>query len=124
MMFKIDTKEKFHVITLDEPSLTANMTAELSECLVSFLENDVKNVILKMQAVEQIDVVAGEALVKLQQNHYENKSSFVICCLQESVENFLDENDLLELMNYTPTESEAWDILQMEEIERELLDGF
>jgi len=123
-MFKIDTKEKFHVITLDEPSLTANMTAELSECLVSFLENDVKNVILKMQAVEQIDVVAGEALVKLQQNHYENKSSFVICCLQESVENFLDENDLLELMNYTPTESEAWDILQMEEIERELLDGF
>jgi hypothetical protein len=27
----------------------------------------------------------------------------------------------LELMNVTPTESEAWDIVQMEEIERELL---
>jgi hypothetical protein len=26
-------------------------------------------------------------------------------------------------MNITPTESEAWDIVQMEEIERELLDG-
>jgi hypothetical protein len=26
-------------------------------------------------------------------------------------------------MNITPTESEAWDILQMEEIERELLDS-
>ena len=26
-------------------------------------------------------------------------------------------------MNVTPTESEAWDIVQMEEIERELLDG-
>jgi hypothetical protein len=25
------------------------------------------------------------------------------------------------MMNITPTESEAWDILQMEEIERELL---
>jgi hypothetical protein len=25
-------------------------------------------------------------------------------------------------MNTTPTESEAWDIVQMEEIERELLD--
>jgi len=27
------------------------------------------------------------------------------------------------MMNITPTESEAWDIIQMEEIERELLDG-
>ena len=27
-------------------------------------------------------------------------------------------------MNITPTESEAWDIVQMEEIERELLGDF
>jgi len=27
-------------------------------------------------------------------------------------------------MNITPSESEAWDIVQMEEIERELLNGF
>jgi len=26
-------------------------------------------------------------------------------------------------MNITPTESEAWDIVQMEEIERELMDS-
>jgi hypothetical protein len=26
-------------------------------------------------------------------------------------------------MNITPTESEAWDIVQMEEIERELMEG-
>jgi hypothetical protein len=32
----------------------------------------------------------------------------------------LDEKELLELMNVTPTESEAWDIVQMEEIERDL----
>jgi hypothetical protein len=33
----------------------------------------------------------------------------------------LEKNELLELMNVTPTESEAWDIVQMEEIEREFL---
>jgi hypothetical protein len=38
------------------------------------------------------------------------------------VEEFLDQNDLLEMMNITPTQSEAWDIVQMEEIEREFLD--
>ena len=30
------------------------------------------------------------------------------------------KTNLLETINYTPTESEAWDIVQMEEIEREL----
>ena len=33
----------------------------------------------------------------------------------------LEEKELLEFMNVTPSESEAWDILQMEEIEREFL---
>ena len=43
----------------------------------------------------------------------------VICNIKPEVETYLDEKELLELMNVTPTESEAWDIVQMEEIERE-----
>jgi hypothetical protein len=43
--------------------------------------------------------------------------------MSQSVEAFLEKEELLELMNATPTESEAWDIVQMEEIERELLDN-
>ena len=46
----------------------------------------------------------------------------VFCKLQQGVEEFLDEKELLEIMNVTPTESEAWDMIHMEEIERELLD--
>jgi hypothetical protein len=43
------------------------------------------------------------------------------CCkFQPSVEEFLEKNEFLEEMNVTPTESEAWDIVQMEEIERDL----
>ena len=59
----------------------------------------------------------------IQQKFYENSASFVICELQKQVEDFLDQNELLEMMNVTPTESEAWDIVQMEEIEREMMDG-
>ena len=47
--------------------------------------------------------------------------SFVICSLQSVVEKLLEKMELLEVMNVTLTESEAWDIVQMEEIERELL---
>ena len=33
MKVKIDTREKFHVITIHEPVLAANMTAELDKFL-------------------------------------------------------------------------------------------
>lgn len=123
MQFKTDTKEKFHAITVAETTFTADMAAELSDLLLPYLHNDVKNIILKLKELQSLDESAAENLVKLQQIFYENNSSFVICELQKPVEEFLDSIQLLEVMNVTPTESEAWDIVQMEEIEREMLDG-
>ena|SRR5882724_1245662 len=123
MQVKIDTSEKFHAITLKESILSANMTGELDACLLPLLQNDVKNVVLNLQDIKIIDDAAAEHLAKLQQTFYEQSASFVVCCLQPEVEDALDKADLLELMNVTPTESEGKDIVQMEEIERELLDG-
>jgi anti-anti-sigma factor len=123
MQFYIDTKEKFHVITVAEASLSADMAAELSGMLLPYLQTDVKNIILDIKELQTLDEIAAEKLVKLQQNFYEKNASFVICGMQKPVEEFLDSTGLLELMNCTPTESEAWDIVQMEEIERELMDG-
>ena len=121
MQVKTDTKEKFHAITLPGPSLSASMTEELSECLLPYLQNDVKNVVLVLKDIQNIDNAAAEKLVYIQQKFYENNASFVICELQKPVEAFLDQNELLEMMNVTPTQSEGWDVVQMEEIERELL---
>ncbi|MBL7741163.1 MAG: STAS domain-containing protein [Chitinophagaceae bacterium] len=121
MLVKTDTKEKFHVITLPGPSLSATMTEELGDCLLPYLQNDVKNVVLNLKDIQNIDNAAAEKLVSVQQKFYENNASFVICEMQQSVDEFLDQNELLEMMNVTPSESEAWDIVQMEEIERELL---
>jgi anti-anti-sigma factor len=121
MEVKIDTKEKFHAITLPGNSLSATMTEELGACLLPYLQNDVKNIVLILKDMQNIDIAAAEKLLSIQQTFYENNASFVICELQGPVEDFLDRNELLELMNVTPTESEAWDILQMEEVERELL---
>ncbi|MBN8864297.1 MAG: STAS domain-containing protein [Sphingobacteriales bacterium] len=123
MQVKTDTKEKFHAITVAEPAISASMTEELADCLLPILQNDVKNVVLILSEVKSIDKEAAETLVNIQQQFYENSASLVICELQEQVENFLDQHELLELMNVTRTQSEAWDIVQMEEIERELLDG-
>jgi len=122
MQVKTDTKEKFHAITVSGPSLSATMTDEMGDCLLPYLQNDVKNLVLVLKDIESVDIAAGEKLVYIQQKFYENNASFVICEMQKQVEDFLDENELLEMMNVTPTQSEAWDIVQMEEIEREFLD--
>ncbi len=123
MLVKIDTREKFHVITLNSTNLAANMTAELTETLHPLLKTPVKNVVFNLSSVETIDRPSAEALANLQQSFYENNASFVFCEMQKSIENFLEKEALLEVMNVTPTESEAYDIVQMEEIERELLEG-
>jgi anti-anti-sigma factor len=123
MRFKIDTREKFHAITIQESTLAANMTAEIDECLLPLLQNGVKNAVLILKDIQNIDNAAAEVLVKIQQIFNENKASFVICELRKQVEKSLDEEGLLELLNITRTESEARDMVQMEVLERELLDG-
>lgn len=121
MNVKIDTKEKFTVITPEVSALSANMTEELIDLLLSYLPKDIPHIILKMDKVMAIDEPSAEKLSLVQQQFYENNHSFVICHLQSAAEQVLKKLDLLELMNITPTESEAWDIVQMEEIERELM---
>jgi anti-anti-sigma factor len=121
MQVKIDTKEKFHVITIQEPSLTANMTEELGSRLLTHLQSPVKNVVLNIKDIKSMDDAAAEALIHLQQRFYEKNASFVVCELEPDLEGSLDKSGLLEILNVVPTESEAYDIVQMEEIERELL---
>jgi anti-anti-sigma factor len=123
MNFKIDTKEKFHVITVAGPLLSADMAEQLNNHLTGILNTPIKNIILSLKDVNEIEEQAGELMVQLQQKFYDKDASFVICEIGKEVEEFLDNKNLLELINSTPTESEAWDIVQMEEIEREFLDN-
>ncbi|HEY2726301.1 MAG TPA: hypothetical protein VGI61_03950, partial [Parafilimonas sp.] len=70
-----------------------------------------------------------ETLVKdlaaLQNEFYKHHISFVICKVQPVVFSLIKHLELDDVMNTTPTETEARDIVQMEEVQRELLDdGF
>lgn len=123
MQVKIDTKEKFHAITILEPLLAANMTEALEKSLLPILKKDVKNVVLILKDIPEVEEAAANSLVGIQQTFYDNDASFVVCELTPAVEQYLEDNGFLELMNVTPTESEAWDIVQLEEVERELLNG-
>ena len=121
MNVKIDTKERFTVITPEEARLSVNMTEELSQLLLSYLQKDIPHLVLNMQAVQSVDEPLAENIAQIQQQFYNNNCSFVICNLQKEVVHLLEKKELLEFMNFTPSESEAWDIVQMEEIERDFM---
>jgi len=123
MQVKINTREKIHAITIEESILAANMTAELEKCLLPILKTDENTVVLILKDIQNVEDAAAECLVRIQQEFYDAGTSFVICELTPEVEKTLENNGLLELMNVTPTESEAYDIVRMEEVERELLNG-
>ncbi len=123
MNFKIDTKEKFTVIALLDTDLNDNMAVDLKKACTPYLEAEVKNVVLNMHSVITISSGIAQTIALLQQSFYEGNASFVICQISSGVNEVFEREELDDILNCTPSESEAWDIVQMEEIERELLDG-
>jgi len=123
MQLKIDTKEKYQLLTPAGATITAIIAAEIVTVCNKCLESPLKNMVLNLENVEEIAPDACQTLTDLQQAFYDKSASFVMCCLSSKLETAFDELGLLEVLNLTPTLSEASDIVMMEEIERELLDS-
>jgi anti-anti-sigma regulatory factor len=120
MNFKIDTREKFTMITPDSDFSSDNLTAELKDLVISHLQHKT-NLVINLKNVAQVEEKFVNELAALQEQYYAQNVSFVVCHLQLPVQALINELDLDEVLNIAPTETEAWDIVQMEEIERELL---
>ena len=123
MKLKIDTKEKFIVLTPEESIISANMTEDI-EKIGGYASSEIPHIILNLKMVIEIDEHAAEKISFIQKLYYEKNRSMVICEMQPGVQTVFKNLDLTDVMNITPTESEAWDIVQMEEIERELMSDF
>jgi anti-anti-sigma factor len=120
MNFKIDTREKFTIITPVSSLSSDNLTAEFKELVNSYLQHKT-NLVISLKNVDNINENALNELLKVQQQFYEQNISFVICEVQPAVYALIKQLQLDDVLNITPTETEAWDIVQMEEVERELL---
>ena len=123
IQYQIDTKEKFNVITILNKELSSNLVPELADLTSKWGNTPQKNLIINLKNVEKWEDSVIEQITLSQGQFYEKNTSFVICALSDQLLDNLDKTDYAELLNMTPTESEAWDIVQMEEIERELLDS-
>jgi anti-anti-sigma factor len=122
MKVKISTNEKFHAITVLEPNFTANMTAALHDLCEPFLNQEVKNLLLNLKDIQKLDSAAADDLLDIRNLFYANRASFVLCELQPQVKKYFEQNEQFEILQIAPTQSEASDIIYMEEIEREFTD--
>ena len=120
MNFKIDTREKFTMITPDSDFSSDNLTAEFKDLVNSYLQHKT-NLVINLKNVAHVEEKFINELAALQQEYYAQNISFVICQLQLPLQALINELDLDGVLNAAPTETEAWDIVQMEEIERELM---
>lgn len=122
MPLHISTKEKFHTIHIQSENFTNELANRLKQMHALILQSSVKNTIVNFKNVIDADAKALAVLPSLLMSSTEVHTSFVICELSEPLIALLNQNDWIDALNITPTESEAWDIVQMEEMERELLD--
>ena len=123
IQYQTDTKEKFTVITFLNTLLDSNLVPELQELTSKWGNTPPKNLVLNLKNVQNWDLSVIEQIATAQGQFYEHNTSLVSCELSNKLQDILDKTDYAELLNMTPSESEAWDIVQMEEIERELLDS-
>ena len=123
MLVKIDTKEKYTVLQPLTPYINDNLADELAAQCLDYLNKNIKNIILNLKDISLIDTTASVIILKVQQTFYNTNASFIICELKPNIKEIMEQSLFSEFFNYTPTESEASDMIQMEEIERELLRG-
>ena len=58
-----------------------------------------------------MDSAAADGLLDLRNLFHANRASFVLCELQPAVKKYFEQNEQFEILQITPTQSEASDII-------------
>lgn len=122
MNLKIDTRERFDIITLTsgnfDSGLAAQLTKQTQACRAAG-----RSVIVCFTEVQEADPVALSSIGDIHEEMYADNFSFVLCGVQDGLKQSMQSLEQAEVLNITPTLAEAIDIVSMEEVERELLGG-
>jgi anti-anti-sigma regulatory factor len=122
MKFKIDTKEKIVVFCPQEAALDANLSDDFTATVTALPELKGRNLILDLALVQKTDTAGIEAILTVYRYVYDNKFSCAITGLNSALTTGLRAAGG-DMLNLAPTLAEAIDLVMMEELERELLDG-
>jgi hypothetical protein len=119
MQFKIDTKEKIVLIRLEEKTLDAKMSDTFVSTLSALEGLEEKNLILDLHSLESADDAGLKAIFTVYTRQYDRCLSAAVARLNNTLTQELTAA-YPGMLNVVPTESEAVDMVMMEDLEREL----
>ncbi len=123
MDFKIDTKESYSIIIPTAPHIDANMTAALSQKCTELAQSGSNNYIIDLQNCTSADNTSFDDLVQMHENCYNNSQSLVFTGIANSIMQQMKDGEVDLSLNIAPKMIEAVDIVSMEILERDLMDG-
>lgn len=117
MEVKIDTKEHFRIFRVKNAVLYANMSGDLMDDLLKYVDKLSQSAIIVLEEVKSIDEEIAEKLAQVQAIYNDKNLSFVVTGSREINRKIEDAG-----ISATPTLQEAIDVVMMEQLERELWD--
>lgn len=115
---KISKEENYITIQLLESKFTAAIAPELKAVLVELKESGVRNIIMDLNKASYCDSSGLSVILVAKRICDEQKGCLVLCNLQPAVSKLIDISQLNNVLNITPTLSEAVDFIYMDELER------
>ena len=122
MKYNIDTKENFDIITPINDRFNQELAVEINQFIQNSIEKQ-RSVIIDFTSINSRDEVHSQNIIDWHHEMYNADLSFVLCTLSESVKNILLNIEDAAILNMTPKQIEAIDIVSMEGLERELMNG-
>ena len=120
--FTVKEGEQYIVVESQVDKLDSLTAPDIKSELVFLIKSGKKNIIVDLEKTKYVDSSGLSALLTGNRLCKDIKGSFVICCLQPSVEKLVHISQLSTVFEITPTRNEAIDVVMMNEIERELED--
>jgi anti-anti-sigma factor len=123
MSFEIEKKEKYTLIRSKVDKLDSTVSPLLKSELVLINNDGIRNVIMDLSDTRYCDSSGLSAILVGNRLCKNANGSFIVCNLQDSVKKLITISQLDTILNITPSFTEAEDLLFMEEVERDLLNG-
>ncbi len=123
MKFKIDKKDRYTILNLEEDNLNTLLAPELKSQFVIMRNEGVLNLILDLSSVKFVDS-SGLSAILTANRLWSGEGTFVLTGVEHSaVKKLIEISRVNTVLTILPTLSESIDFVMMEEIERELNQG-
>jgi anti-anti-sigma factor len=123
MSFEIEKKDKYTLIRSKVEKLDSTVSPLLKSELVVISNDGGRNIIIDLSDTRYCDSSGLSAILVGNRLCKNANGSFIVCGLQDSVKKLITISQLDTILNITPSFTEAEDMLFMEEVERDILNG-